>query len=238
MMQRKDNQTYYDEFSQGYENERYKRYHRFLDESEVRIARPYCEGKDVLEVGCGTGLIMERMKDFSKSVVGVDLSSGMLEKARQRGLVVHQADATALPFPDESFDAVVSFKVLAHVQGIRAALSEAARVTRPGGHLVLEFYNSQSIRTLVKRLKPAQSIAQSTTDEHVYTRFDSLSDIRSYLPFNVHIRQVTGIRCLAPSYHFWNAPVLGTITEFLERHVQSTPISRIGGFLVVVARRE
>jgi ubiquinone/menaquinone biosynthesis C-methylase UbiE len=237
-MRKKDNQTYYDEFSAGYENERSKRYHRFLDESEVRIARPYCEGRDVLEVGCGTGLIMERLKEFSRSVVGVDLSAGMLEKARERGLTVHQGDATALPFEDGLFDTVVSFKVLAHVQGIRAALSEAARVTRPGGHLVLEFYNSQSIRTLVKRLKPAHAVAESTTDEHVYTRFDSLHDIRGYLPFNAHIKQVTGIRCLAPSYHFWNLPVVGSFTEFVERHVQPTPLSRIGGFLVVVAQRQ
>lgn len=236
-MDKKDNQTYYNKFSTGYENERSKRYHRFLDESEVRIARPYVEGKDVLEVGCGTGLIMERLAPMASSVTGVDLSPGMLEKARARGLSVHEADATSLPFENGQFDTVVSFKVLAHIERIREALAEAARVTRPGGHLVLEFYNRHSIRTLVKHLKPAHAVAEAVNDEQVYTRFDSLTDIVGYLPDGVEIIHATGIRTLAPSYHFWNAPLLGAITERIERLVQDTPASRMGGFLVVILQK-
>lgn len=236
-MERKDNKTYYNEFSTGYENERAKRYHRFLDESELRIARPYVQGKRVLEVGCGTGLVLEPLSKIASSAVGIDLSEGMLQKARERGLTVHQASATALPFSDGSFDTVVSFKVLAHIEEIRQALSEAVRVTRPGGHLVLEFYNKHSIRSLVKALKPANSVASATTDEQVYTRYDSLEDIRGYLPSGCKVVEVTGIRCLAPTYHFYNAPVIGAVTEALETAVQKTPIARIGGFLVVVVQK-
>lgn len=236
-MDKKDNRTYYNEFAQGYENERAKRYHRFLDESELRVARPYVEGKRVLEVGCGTGLVLEPLSKIASSAVGIDLSEGMLEKARERGLTVHQASATALPFSDGSFDTVVSFKVLAHIQEIRQAISEAVRVLRPGGHLVAEFYNKHSIRSLVKALKPAHNVADSTTDEQVYTRYDSLSEIRSYLPQGCHIVGVTGIRCVAPTYHFYNAPLIGDLTEAVERAVQRTPLSRVGGFLVVVVEK-
>ena len=78
--------------------------------------------------------------DFD-DVVGIDLSEGMLERARARGLCVQQARAEALPFEDESFDMICSFKVLAHVQEMRNAAMEMVRVLKPGGSSLLDFYN-------------------------------------------------------------------------------------------------
>ena len=74
-------------------------------------------------------------------------------------------------------------KVLAHVPPIERAVAELARLVRPGGHLLLEFYNPLSLRYLAKRLGGPGSIAGDGTDEsHVYTRFDRLDRARSYLP--------------------------------------------------------
>jgi SAM-dependent methyltransferase len=236
-MTRLNNEEYYDRFATGYEAERHKRYHRFLDTSELNAARKYVQGRSVLELGCGTGLVLEPLADLASTATGIDISHGMLVKAQARNLQVAQADATALPFADGTFDCVVSFKVLAHIEDIRGTVAECARVIRPGGHLVLEFYNRQSLRHLVKRLKPAHAIANTTTDEQVYTRYDSMEDIASYLPPSVTIEKVVGIRCLAPTYHFFNTPVIGVITERLERAVQTSPLGRLGGFLVVIARK-
>jgi len=232
-----DTNHYYDEFSTQYEAERHKPYHRFLDQSELAVAAPYCQGKEVLEVGCGTGLVLKPLSQIASRAAGIDISQGMLAKASERGLEVKLGSATDIPFPDASFDTVVSLKVLAHVQDIRKAMLECARVVRPGGHLVLEFYNRSSLRQLVKRLKPAQKIAHSTTDDQVYTRYDSLADIRSYLPEGLDILQVGGIRILAPTYHFFNAPLLGPATIAIEKLLQKTPLRRLGGFLVVVVRK-
>lgn len=237
-MKTKDPRKYYDEFSTMYEDERAKPYHVFLDESEIDAARPYCQGGHVLEVGCGTGLVLERLEQISGKVTGIDLSHGMVAKAGQRGLAVAQASATDLPFADDTFDCAVSFKVLAHIPPIHETLAECARVVRPGGHLVLEFYNKHSMRHMVKLLKPAQKVATSTTDDQVYTRYDSLAEIRNYLPAGVRIVKSVGIRCLAPTYHFYNAPVVGRVTVGLEKAIQRTPLSRIGGFLVVIAQVE
>jgi ubiquinone/menaquinone biosynthesis C-methylase UbiE len=236
-MTRLDNESYYDDFSTLYEKERHKRYHRFLDTSELDIARPYVQGKRVLELGCGTGLVLEPLSKMAARATGLDISRGMLQKAIDRGLDAVQASGTDIPFPDETFDCIVSFKVLAHIEQIEKTMQECARVLKPGGHLVLEFYNKHSLRQMVKLLKPAHKVATQTTDDQVYTRYDSLADIKGYLPPEIEVVDVAGIRCLAPTYHFFNAPVLGPVTEFVERAVQQTPIGRIGGFLVVIARK-
>jgi ubiquinone/menaquinone biosynthesis C-methylase UbiE len=147
-----DNRSYYDDFAGWYERERGKGYHRMLDDLEVDLVARYGVDRDVLEVGCGTGLILGRVATFARSATGVDLSGGMLAKAAERGLDVIQGSATNLPVRDRSVDVAYSFKVLAHVADIEGAMREMARVVRPGGWVLAEFYNARSLRRLVKWL--------------------------------------------------------------------------------------
>jgi SAM-dependent methyltransferase len=88
-----------------------------------------------LDLCCGTGARAAVVRDLGWSPIGADLSGGQLRHAAGR-LPVALADATALPFPDASFDAAVC--VLAHTDmpDYVAALREAARVLRPGGRFV------------------------------------------------------------------------------------------------------
>jgi ubiquinone/menaquinone biosynthesis C-methylase UbiE len=101
---------------------------------------PFTKGR-VLEVGCGTGLLLQRLADRGNAV-GVDLSGGMLSKATARlgaratGNVV-RADAQRLPFKDGSFDSAVSTFALTAVPDLDAALAEMARVIRDGGSLAV-----------------------------------------------------------------------------------------------------
>src|SRR5204863_490793 len=120
------------------------------DDLEVEIARSFAEGKRILEAGCGTGRILSRLAGVAAEAVGADLSRGMLQGSRRRGLEVVESDLGALPFRDGAFDLVYSFKVLAHVPHLEEALREMARVVRPGGTLLLEFYNPWSLRYLGK----------------------------------------------------------------------------------------
>src|SRR5690606_29909901 len=171
------NRAYYDEFSKQYEAHRGdnapRGYHNLLDSLESEYVRRFGEGREVLEVGCGTGLVLERIARFASKAKGIDLSPGMLEKARARGLDVVEGSATDLPFAEESFDVTCSLKVLADVRDIERGLSGMARVTRVGGVVLAELYNPWSLRGLLRRLGPAQKVGEGTRESDVYTRFDS-----------------------------------------------------------------
>jgi len=228
---------YYDDFSSGYEDERGRGYHGLIDDLEIDAVRDYARGKKVLEVGCGTGLILERLAKIADEAVGIDLSPGMLDRARERGLTVHEASATDLPFEDESFDLVCSFKVLAHVPDIDAALVEIARVTRPGGYMFLEFYNPYSLRYVAKRIAGPQPISDGRTEADVYTRWDAPWVIPRLLPPGVDLVDYHGVRVVTPAAFVHRIPVVGPAIALAERRASASPLRYFGGFLIAVLRK-
>ena len=232
------NRDYYDAFSTGYERGRDAGYHALVDRLEIEVALRYARGADLLEAGCGTGLILKELLPHARRAVGLDLSSGMLRHAARRGLPVVQGSITDLPFGDGEFDVVCSFKVLAHVERIADALAELSRVTRPGGHLVLEFYNPLSLRGLVKRLKPPTRVADGADDEAVYTRYDTLAQVKRLLPPGHAVVDLRGVRVVTPAAAAFEVPPVARLLHFLERKACDAPgLRRLGGFLVVVARK-
>jgi len=237
-MSRLDNRAYYDDFAGWYERERHLPYHRMLDDLEVEIVERYARDKQVLEVGCGTGLILGRVAQFARTASGIDLSGGMLAKAAQRGLRVAQASATELPIKTASVDIAYSFKVLAHIPDIQGAMREMARVVRPGGYVIAEFYNARSLRRLVKAVKPPTSVSDKTNDEHVYTRYDDANAIRSYLPPELEWVATRGIRVITPVAAVLRVPLLGSAVRWAEHRLADLPGARDhGGFLVAICKR-
>jgi SAM-dependent methyltransferase len=90
-----------------------------------------------LDVGCGTGALTDAIMDVAwpGEVTGLDASEAFLEVARRKvpGAHFEVGDATALPFPDQSFEAAVSSLLIAYLDDPAAALRELVRVTAPGG---------------------------------------------------------------------------------------------------------
>jgi ubiquinone/menaquinone biosynthesis C-methylase UbiE len=235
---RLDNRAYYDDFAGWYERERHLPYHRMLDDLEVEIVERYAKDKDVLEVGCGTGLILGRVQEFARHATGIDLSGGMLAKAAARGLAVAQASATDLPIATASVDVAYSFKVLAHIPDIAGTMREMARVVRPGGYVIAEFYNARSLRRLVKAVKPPTKVSDTTHDEHVYTRYDDKKAIESYLPDELEWVATRGIRIVTPVAAVLRVPVVGAAVRWAEHRLADMPGARdVGGFLVAICRR-
>lgn len=238
MRERRDNETYYDEFAAGYEKRRHHGYHALIDRLEIAATLPYASGARVLEAGCGTGLILKEIAPLARRAVGLDLSTGMLQRARARGLRVVHGSVTDLPFADGEFDLAYSFKVLAHVERIERALIELARVVRPGGHVIAEFYNPWSLRGLIKRLKPPTRISTATTDDAVYTRYDSLPAVRKLLPPALQVIDVRGVRVLTPFSAVHDVPLVAHAFAAAETRAASAPLLRhLGGFMVVTARK-
>jgi ubiquinone/menaquinone biosynthesis C-methylase UbiE len=233
--------SYYDEFARGYEAKRRPNepdgYHALVDDLQIELVERYGRGRDVLECGVGTGLLLDRIRGFARTARGIDLSPGMLAQARARGLDVDEASVTNLPFPDASFDVTCSFKVLAHVPEIGRALSEMARVTRPGGVVLAEFYNPLSFRGLLKLWGPAGKISERTRESAVYTRLDPPWIIPRLLPPGLRLEAVRGVRIVTPAAVFHRVPVVKDVLRRAERFLADTPASFFGGFYVTVLRK-
>jgi SAM-dependent methyltransferase len=91
----------------------------------------------VLEVGCGQGVLAERIQhELGAEIVAVDQSEHMVGLTRGRGVDARVADVQELPFGDGEFDCAVAAWMLYHVPDLDKALEELARVLRPGGRLV------------------------------------------------------------------------------------------------------
>jgi len=103
----------------------------------------------VIDVGCGTG----RWMSFVKAV-GVDASRDMLRAASGKpGLAgrLAQADGRRLPFRDATADATICTLTIGHMQPVYAALAELARITRPGGIVIVTDFHPDALRLGWKR---------------------------------------------------------------------------------------
>ena len=128
---------------------------------------PWTEGGRLLEVGCGSGWQLGRMKEAGWSVQGVDFDPEAVDAAQRRGLDVVVGDVRELGLPAASFDAIVMAHVIEHVFDPVGLLTECARLLKPGGRLVSITPNGQSLghriyRSSWRGLEPPRHIAVFT----------------------------------------------------------------------------
>src|SRR5437588_9422605 len=115
----------------------------------VAFLAQVCPAGSVLDVGCGTGALAERLSERGYRVVGVDPSPGMLEVMRRRapGVEAVEAPGSALPFPAQHFDLVVSVATMHHIadaDDVQRTLAEMVRVCRPAGRIVIWDHNPRN----------------------------------------------------------------------------------------------
>lgn len=116
------------------------------------VVKNISEGTNVLDVGCGDGILGEQLIRLrSCSVTGVDVSGFALTKAAGFGIKTQKCDISAspLPFDGDTFDAVVLSCVLEHVARPENALAEACRVLHTGGRAFITIPNPMTLRIRV-----------------------------------------------------------------------------------------
>ncbi len=92
---------------------------------------------DLLDIGCGTGMIMHLLQKFGR-VSGIDISDKALDFCKQRGLnSVFSRNAECTEFPSESFDVVTAMDIIEHVDNDRNIVEEISRLLKPNGIAII-----------------------------------------------------------------------------------------------------
>jgi SAM-dependent methyltransferase len=168
------------------------------------------DGGRVLELACGTGIATRRLRErmpASARLVATDLNEPMLEIAKRRiggapGVEWRQADACALPFPPESFDAVVCQFGLMFVPDKPAAFREARRVLVPGGQFLFNTWDA------IDR-NPFARIAVATLREQVPVDPPTFYDV----PFSMHDRAAIAALLDGAGFDADDARIAGVVLE-------------------------
>jgi hypothetical protein len=112
-----------------------------------------------------------------------------------------------------------------------------ARVTRPGGVVLAEFYNPLSLRALAKRATPAGRISAAKRESDVFTRFDPPWAVRALTPAGTRFEGARGVRIVTPAAAAMRIPGVRGVLRALERLLADTPAAAFGGFYVAVWRK-
>lgn len=209
-------------------------------EATLSVARP---GESWLDIGCGTGRLMERLAHAGLVVVGADADRAMLRSARQRltgharGARLVGATAEALPLADGAVDGIVAASLLGCVAQPQALFREARRTLRPGGHFVATFTNrvSRLLRLnyrLPRRWRTSVPSRESDGAFTLYDRAEAGALLRAAgfdivtLRFYNHVLHIGG-RLLPPR----------GIALALDRKARDVSDSRWARNFVVVARK-
>lgn len=102
----------------------------------------------VLDMGCGTGNYVATLQQIARSVIGVDISIGMIKQTQAKfpGLTLIGGDVRSLPFKSGAFDAAFAIQVLHHIKEKDTLLDEAYRVLRNGAYIAIHQCSHKQIR--------------------------------------------------------------------------------------------
>lgn len=193
-------------------------------------------GRTALELGCGTGIFIEKVAQCGVSVKGIDLSPDLLAAARARTAALPNVrltcgNAEQMPYPDGSFDAVYGSSVLHHLD-LDRALREAARVLKPGGTAVFAEPNILNPQVVVMfRLGLTKRYFGVSPDEMAFSRFRAASALRGAGFADIHVRPFDFLHPATP------APLLDGVAR-VGRFVERVPLLReIAGSLLITGRK-
>ncbi len=117
----------------------------------VELLNPQ-EGERILDAGCGDGTLAVEIEKYGAKVVGIDMSTHMIEACRAKGIEAYVGSVTALPYKDE-FDAVFSNAALHWVKDAKGAVENIANVLKDGGRFVAEFGGAGNMHHVISAMQ-------------------------------------------------------------------------------------
>jgi 2-polyprenyl-3-methyl-5-hydroxy-6-metoxy-1,4-benzoquinol methylase len=112
--------------------------HRFYPHIYNKIVDLVPQGSEVADVGCGLGILMERLKtEKACNVFGIDISSAAAEFVNHKGMDALVAKVPPIPLNSESFDVVIGTEIIEHVSKPDELIEEMIRILRPSGHIII-----------------------------------------------------------------------------------------------------
>jgi SAM-dependent methyltransferase len=194
-------------------------------------------GRRVLDLGHGAPEITQWARRVASSV-----SVAPLAELDQDG------NELRIPAADAAYDAVFCLRTLPHLGHdedsslamLRSLLQEAARVTAPGGVLMLEINNFRSLRGLAHGIRHPITIVASgvvVEGEHHVTRYDSLGRLLKLAPRELELVGVYGIRVLVPISRFLALPLVGKLLAAGEWWARDSFLRHFGAHLLAILRK-
>jgi SAM-dependent methyltransferase len=197
-------------------------------------------GRRVLDLGHGSPEIAQWVRPIAASLDTVDLQ-----------LCTTDAGEIRLPQADARYDVVYSLRTLAHLGhdevssdlGVRTLLAEAARVTVPGGVILVDINNPRSLRGLFYGIRrPITLVAAGKVvhadERHHVTRYDTLARLLRVAPAVLDTIAVYGVRVLVPLGRALRIPGLGRLLAAWEWWARDSFLRGFGAHLLVVLRKD
>jgi 2-polyprenyl-6-hydroxyphenyl methylase / 3-demethylubiquinone-9 3-methyltransferase len=184
-----------------------------IDEIEKKIGNH----AKVLDVGCGGGLLTNRLAEKGFDVAGIDLSESSLEAAKKydvsKKVNYVLASAYQLPFPDHEFDVVCAMDILEHVEEPQQLIMEASRVLKKGGFFFFHTFNRNILSYLLVIKGVDWFIPNAPKNMHVYDLFIKPDELKQLcINANLPIITMLGFEPNLFDKRFWKALMTRQIT--------------------------
>ena len=162
--------------------------------SEVKMIRKALgnvEGKQVLDVGCGPGILTQHIAKRN-TVIGIDIVSEFLKQAAQREIRPATASASQLPFRNGQFDIVIVSGIVPCMKDLAPLIGDVCRVAKPGGYVYISNLNTRSVIRKLFWLFYTEKYTVILHDP------DEISELL----------EAQGVRDIEVSYNFYPFPVV------------------------------